>query len=175
MHNIFDLSMNSVIVKKKLYYLNQKTMKSTISFLCRFPGVFIVSLLAGLYAIITNWHQLDARWGLPLVSAIVSTAIFNYYIFSGVTGLIRKLNSPGLWFSMIMILAITILMILANFQFPKEMKSLDPTDYAVQYASVQTVMLILVWAWFTLIWNMFFSSMMEPLNDSSKIKIKDVN
>ena len=128
-------------------------MKKITSFLCRMPGIFLITLIILGVTIFRHWDHLDERWWLPVFMAIVMTLVSNFYLFfiqGEKTGYFIKGSK---WIPVVFIGTETVLAI--SWIISSAQKSVIdfPDDHAVQAVLMESFAGVLIWAWFALFWN----------------------
>jgi uncharacterized membrane protein len=127
-------------------------MKNVISYLCRIPGIFIITSVVIFIATYLNWDKFDERWWMHIAAGIVVTVIANLYLFFISEG-VPDTNLR--WVSLLLMIAMTIMSVGLAISLTNVPSTLPATDVAIQTALAETLSGILIWAWFTMFWNKY--------------------
>lgn len=138
-------------------------MKKLISFLCRMPGIFIITIIALVVSLLIHWQQIDDRWWLPTVMAIVMTFYCNFYLFFIQGEKTGSYIKGSKWLPIILIGIMTLVCIGGLISIKQETKIEFPGDHAVQSIMWESMACVLLWAWFALFWNMNLSASNSPV------------
>lgn len=136
-------------------------MKNTISFLCRFPGIFLITLIGLTVFCFIHWENLDGRQWLPIIMSLFLTFVANLYLFFIQGEKLGQTVKGSKWIPIILIGLLTVVCILGLISFQKTDPNEFPGDYAVQAVLWKSTALTLGWAWFSLFWNISTSRILE--------------
>jgi thiamine transporter ThiT len=124
-------------------------MKKLISFLCKTPGIFLVTITVVGISMYLQRENLDERWWiivfLNVVITVISVTGFSSLLSTDVSNLKAI---PIILMSLLTGLSITITALLWSKPDITVQK-----DYALQRSTFDAMTGILLWAWFALFWN----------------------
>ena len=125
-----------------------------ISFLCRFPGSLIVTLVGVAASFLKNSAHLDGRWWIGIVVAVVATIAINLMLFIIQGEKNGQFNAHAKWVPIIIVGIMSILFLGAIVGLETDKDVRFPSDHAIQLVLVESIGVVLFWAFFTLAWNM---------------------
>ncbi len=147
-------------------------MKKLIFFLCRMPGIFLVTLPILGTSLFVHRHELDERWWISILMALMITLVANIYLFFIHGEKIGETTKGSKWVGIILIGTLTVLGFSALISLKSQTVIEFPSDHAIQSVTVESMCSILLWAWFALFWNMNVSSYSPVYEEIEQPKIK---
>jgi hypothetical protein len=133
-------------------------MKKLIFFLCRMPGIFLVTVPIVGTSLLMHRNELDDRFWLPIMFSLMMTVAANFYLFFVQGEKTGDTVKGSKWVGIIVIGVLTIINVCHLILLKAQPDTEFPAMYAVQSVISESMFGVLVWAWFALLWNMNVSS-----------------
>lgn len=142
-------------------------MKKVVDFLCRFPGILIVSIVILCSIMLRYREHLDERRYMLIFFMFAITFVANVYLFfiqgEKLGWHIKGAKWIGISFAALMLgLAIPAWIGLTNIKTPK-----FPGDHYLQKGLLELLIGITLWGVFTLLWNM---NMFSIIREQRKLR-----
>ncbi len=125
-------------------------MKKFISFLCRFPGVLIPTIVAIIISFCIHWQQFDNRLWLPIIIGLLLTVGVNSYAVSIPADEIENYPKRNSTITRIVCSIICIVILIA---IKIQLGSVLEDTYALVCSIAEIMTVVLIWSWFALAWN----------------------
>ncbi len=140
----------------------EKHFTSVLTFLCKMPGIFLVTLFGLALSLGINYDRLDASWWFPVLVAIAFTFVINFYLMS--TDEDIATNKILAWIPLRIIFnGFSTVMLIYFFFEDLRLNWGRSEDYSIT-ATITSCLVTVLWGWFALWWNVC----VLPYNEVSK-------